>query len=232
VRYFTRIYVFAFSFTFYSISQAQHLPSTEEFQGLLTGCAIGVNLEVNTDLVGSIADIYRGDKTQGKLTIKNKTKFLELIPENDRLEAYKLYTACIKNILSKKSSNSYQPSYREPSEVEMKKAIIGIMQSRGGTMRNKNKIVVENPLNGMSIEIVDFEKLGCQPASYGTGYLCNFKSTTRLTAFSNEKSSAGQKHAQGVNLLLKLMMGGRDTTTETAIRRFIKGQGGWLVSEE
>lgn len=98
------------------ISHGTNLPTTEEFQSMLQGCAIGANIEVSADLMGSIATIYQGDKTQGKASIRSQTEFLKLIPEKDRLKAYELYTACMRDLLGRQpqvdSSRSHIASFR------------------------------------------------------------------------------------------------------------------------
>lgn len=81
-------------------SSAKDLPSTAEFTNLLRTCASNADIELTTDLVGSIATIYDGQRTQGTLSFKTSTAFLSLIPEAQRLEAYKVYTACILKIVN------------------------------------------------------------------------------------------------------------------------------------
>ncbi len=207
--------------------QAQDLPDTEVFLNSLTRCAIGSEIEVGVDLIGSISDIYEGDRSDGYLTIKNEAKFLEHFPIEDRLKAYQLYQECIVDYLDRLS---YQPGYKEPTSDEIRQAIYNVTESRGGVIRGDSEIIVENPLAGMSAEIVEFEKLGCQIADVGAGYFCNYLITIRYKLFSNERSSAGQAHADAITKLLNMMMGG-ETTTSTQVRRFIKADRGWLVSE-
>src|SRR5689334_27709 len=77
----------------------QNLPTTEQFSSMLASCAAGANIELKADLVGSITTIYQGQRTQGAASFQSSTEFLKLIPENSRLEAYKLYTQCIRNII-------------------------------------------------------------------------------------------------------------------------------------
>ncbi len=124
------------------------------------------------------------------------------------------------------------PSYDEPTELEMKRAIISLMKMRGGTETKPDTIAAENILAGAAVEIMEFEKLGCNAAAYGAGYFCNYRSKARMSFYSNEGTTAGDKHAQGVNMLMKFLMGGRDSSTETSTRRFIKGKNGWIASTE
>jgi hypothetical protein len=80
---------------------ADALPTTAQFSSLLTSCAAGSHIDVKADLIGSIATIYDGQRTQGAANFQTSTEFLKLIPENSRLEAYRLYTQCIKDIMPK-----------------------------------------------------------------------------------------------------------------------------------
>lgn len=123
------------------------------------------------------------------------------------------------------------PSYLEPTGVEMKSALLHEMQARGAVAKGPETVVFENPLAGMALDIVQFEKLGCAAAQSRPGYVCDYRYTYRVTAYSNEGSAAGDSHAQGVNLLMQLAMGGRDTQSGTTHRRFIKSGQGWVTSD-
>lgn len=124
------------------------------------------------------------------------------------------------------------PPYNEPTEKEMKNALIRAMQMRGGKLKTPDTIVSENSIAGMGVEILELEKLGCQPAKSGAGYVCNYRQTSRIAAYSTEGTSAGDQHARGVNTILKFMMGGRDTVSEIAKSRFLKSDIGWIASNE
>jgi hypothetical protein len=93
------------------LAYGQALPSTEEFQSLLTTCAQGSDLQIDTDIIGSVTSIYRGERTKGVASLKSQTRFLELFPPEDRLEAAKLYQACIINFLNR------SPSSQRPQSV-------------------------------------------------------------------------------------------------------------------
>jgi hypothetical protein len=83
---------------------AQGVPSTADFQNSLMTCAGGNTLTVDADLIGSIAKIYDGDRTQGKARIRNVGEFLNSLPEKDKLAGYQLYLKCIEQILPKTTS--------------------------------------------------------------------------------------------------------------------------------
>jgi peptidoglycan hydrolase-like protein with peptidoglycan-binding domain len=120
----------------------------------------------------------------------------------------------------------------EPTEEEMKEALLRTMQMRGGQRSGVNEIGANNAIAGMTMEIVEFTKEGCQPAVRGAGYFCTYTHTSRLSLHSNDGTAAGARHANAANFLLKGIMGGTDTHTGVATRRFVRTQKGWLVSEE
>ena len=81
-----------------SLAQPQ-LPTTEQFHDALATCATGLTVTISTDLIGSITDIYNGQRSNGAANFTTATKFLELFPEVDRTKVYELYTKCISSIL-------------------------------------------------------------------------------------------------------------------------------------
>ncbi len=120
----------------------------------------------------------------------------------------------------------------EPTEEEMKEALINSMVKRGGQRMPDGSVGVNNALAGSSIKIEELEKLGCKPAAYGAGYFCTYSVTTSVSMYSNEGTAAGDRHANGVNALLRFFNGGRNSNTETATMRFIRGKGGWVASKD
>jgi S1-C subfamily serine protease len=89
------------------VAQAQNansapLPSGPEFDNLLKTCALGANIEIKADLIGSIKTIYEGARTSGSASMLSSAEFLKQIPEKERLEAYRLYTECIFKIISRR----------------------------------------------------------------------------------------------------------------------------------
>jgi hypothetical protein len=83
-----------------SLSYAQaSWPTTEQFMSTLSVCALNLNLTIKGDLQGSIRTFYEGVKTQGELSNSTTTRFIDLFPESQRLDAYKLYTECVLKII-------------------------------------------------------------------------------------------------------------------------------------
>jgi hypothetical protein len=124
------------------------------------------------------------------------------------------------------------PSYPEPSEQEMRRAIERAMVQRGGTQTRPGEISVDNPINGMTLTITSFTKLGCEPAIQGPGYVCSYHFKSKMGAHSNEGTQQGDKHAAAVNKLLQAMMGGREEVADSATRRFLRMGDEWIMSKE
>lgn len=124
------------------------------------------------------------------------------------------------------------PPYAEPSEKDMQEALERSMEQRGASRRAPGEVVTENAISGMSFTITQFEKLGCEPANSGPGYVCTYGYSGKMKVYSNEGTVAGNRHAQGANTLLQILQGGREETGGTATRRFLKGKHGWIASME
>lgn len=120
----------------------------------------------------------------------------------------------------------------EPTEEEMKQAVIRSLQKRGATKRGENSVSVDNAIAGSSYRIEEFEKLGCKPANYGAGYFCTYGITTSLKMYSNEGSEAGDRHSAAVNMLMRTLTGGRDSLYDTVTSRFIRTKQGWIMSRD
>lgn len=98
-------------------ASAQSLPTAAEFQSLLTTCAQGSEVEINADIIGSATTIYEGERTRGAANLKSQTKFLELFPLADRLEALRLYNECIVQLMGQRQGLAAPPPYtpQQPS---------------------------------------------------------------------------------------------------------------------
>ena len=93
-------------YVFFSAAPARAeptLPTTEQFHDALATCATGLNVTITTDLIGSITDIYKGQRSSGAASFSTATIFLELLPDADRSKVYAIYTQCITEILHPRS---------------------------------------------------------------------------------------------------------------------------------
>ena len=71
-------------------------------------------------------------------------------------------------------------------------AVIGLeyMIEQGGTRKGPGEIAGESPINGVSMTITRFEKLGCEPAGDGPSYFCSYNFRANIRAFTKEKESS------------------------------------------
>jgi hypothetical protein len=76
-----------------------NLPSTEQFNSALGTCALGLDVSIGADLLGSVKSLYEGQRTSGAASFRTATKFLEQFPANDRTKAYQVYVGCVKDLL-------------------------------------------------------------------------------------------------------------------------------------
>jgi hypothetical protein len=112
LRLFVAIYVlsvFILGIAAKSWADEGRLPTTEEFNGALGTCAAGLDVTISADLLGSVASIYNGQRSNGAASFKTATKFLELFPERDRAKVYELYTKCISQILRVSAGEGLSP---------------------------------------------------------------------------------------------------------------------------
>src|SRR5262245_61175473 len=71
------------------------LPSSEEFGNAVYACALDSNINLSASALGSIKTFYEGQKTEGKASLTQSSKFLSMFPEGDRKDMYKVYVDCI-----------------------------------------------------------------------------------------------------------------------------------------
>jgi hypothetical protein len=125
--------------------------------------------------------------------------------------------------------NNYRPEPVEPTEAEMKAALIRTMQKRGGKLKPDGCVGVDNLIAGMCGKITDFEKLeGCKPATQGAGYTCTYNVTISLTAYSNEGTPDGDNHGRAIDSFIGLL--GGKSVNETQTSRFVRSKEGWIMS--
>jgi hypothetical protein len=99
------------------------LPDSSQFMGMLTTCAAGSRTRFEADLIGSIRGIYEGQKTKGYAQLRTESEFMRLLPEDQKLEGYRLYVECIKAIVidpaaSKvKAQFSFLEGYRRDTPI-------------------------------------------------------------------------------------------------------------------
>ncbi|MEH2534392.1 hypothetical protein V1277_006313 [Bradyrhizobium sp. AZCC 1588] len=80
-----------------SEAYAQSLPTPEQFNASLKECAARKDIKLSEDTLNSIMKVYSSETARPVLT--RSSEFLTLVPESDRLEAYRLHSDCIATIL-------------------------------------------------------------------------------------------------------------------------------------
>jgi hypothetical protein len=75
---------------------AQGLPTTDEFDAKIKGCAAVQKVRLAPDLVTAIATIYSAEPSK----FRSATEFLTLLPKELALEAYRFYQQCIGPVIS------------------------------------------------------------------------------------------------------------------------------------
>src|SRR5262245_45418159 len=114
-------------------AQAQSaLPTTQEFHGAVATCALGLDVTIGADLVGSIASIYNGQRSTGAASFRTATTFLQLFPESERTKVYELYTRCIARLVG------VSPVFpAEPPSLPAETTGLGVVcdELKGGTCR-------------------------------------------------------------------------------------------------
>lgn len=164
-------------------------------------------------------------KTPAKTVASNPSTGEKKAPASSAVAPESKPTAEEKPAAASKATNA------EPTEEEMKQAIINSAVNQGGEKTSGGAVAMNNAISGASMNIDDFEKIGCAPANYGVGYICTYNIRASLSFHSNQGTAAGDRHAQAVNTLARLLGGGRPKTTTTT-SRFVRTKNGWLVTKD
>lgn len=89
-----------------SYAEERKLPTTEEFNNLLSTCAAGARIEINGEIRGSFTSIYNRTTTDAKnLKIVTAADFLSSLRPEDKLAGFNLYYKCVVGILTGKPPN-------------------------------------------------------------------------------------------------------------------------------
>lgn len=118
----------------------------------------------------------------------------------------------------------------EPTEGQMREAILRAMQNRGGSRSGDASVSVDNALSGMSLTFTRFKKIACEKATSRAGYNCDYEFTVRMDAHSNEGTAEGDRHAAGVNALMGLF--GPREESGTGSKRFVLSDSRWVAINE
>jgi hypothetical protein len=98
---------------------AQAIPTPQEFASQLQTCSVDQRVDLSQDMIRSITGLYSGENS--RLIFRNVDEFIRIIPEADRIEAYRLYADCLTVILpqltSKMTGTSDIPLQSNPPPV-------------------------------------------------------------------------------------------------------------------
>lgn len=88
-------------------TRAQTPPTFDQFENGIRACIVSQHITLSADVVNSIVKLYGDQGASGVLS--SSDQFLQYVPDQSRLEAYRLYVDCIKKILSQDTSITSSP---------------------------------------------------------------------------------------------------------------------------
>lgn len=72
--------------------------SQSDLMSRVLACAQSADIDISANFQGSLESIFGdGESVDGKASWESQSEFLKLFPEDERLEAYQLYTECLKD---------------------------------------------------------------------------------------------------------------------------------------
>lgn len=127
-------------------------------------------------------------------------------------------------------NNNYRPD--EPTEAEMKEALLTVMEAQGGKRTADGVMEISNIIAGVSIKMSNFEKLGCAPPNYGPGYFCSYNVNVSMTFLSKGGGERAERQMDSFNFLIQWLMGGNGIMTERVTKKFVWSKNRWVISNE
>jgi len=203
--------------------------TADDLDSVVAQCGGGITISVDGQLQGKIADAYEESDLAGDEFVLNRSaSIFEDATPSERIPLLQIFTDCIKFAMSQKNG-SYVPTYPEPTEREM----LAAHQARFGSFLNEatGGAIVQNPINGIEMDIGHFEKHECRISTTSTGYSCTYSVRVDIGFFSNEGTSAGNDHARAVQSLFDLLSGGTTRPPSLNENRFFLSGDRWLVAE-
>lgn len=121
-------------------------------------------------------------------------------------------------------------SYSEPSEDEIKQALLAALRRFGATEKGAGTLVVENASVGLSLQFIRIKKVGCGLATPLAGYVCYYKPSAAFDWYSNRDSPEAVARAERFNDVLQRVFPPRTTSNGVAFaNRFVKNGDDWLL---
>jgi hypothetical protein len=76
---------------------ASNEPTPEEFDRAIKACAREQRIELSAELLGSVTRLYSGQNS--RLVFRSPAQFVLLMPEDARVDAYRLHADCITKVV-------------------------------------------------------------------------------------------------------------------------------------
>lgn len=126
------------------------------------------------------------------------------------------------------AARNHRPS--EPTEEQMKEALLSALEKRGGQRATDSSVEIDNSVVSVTFKIEKFEKHGCKLAANGVGYECTYIINTSTSFHSNDGTQRGNQQMEALNSLQGWL--GGNTVNEKVTRRFVWSKEGWILSNE
>jgi hypothetical protein len=133
-------------------------------------------------------------------------------------------------VAGKKTQASKAPGSVEPSEAEMKEAILSALEKKGGKRGPDDTIVFENFIAGVTYKIEKFEKLGCKPDGPGAVYECRYVIGISSSYHSTDGTGRGGEHAAALNRVMGGL--GANATDGISTSKFAWSREGWVIFQD
>jgi hypothetical protein len=133
-------------------------------------------------------------------------------------------------VAGEKTQASKAPGSVEPTEAEMKEALLKMGVKQGGRRGPGDTLIFENIIAGVTYKIEKFEKLGCKSDGPGAVYECRYVITMSQSYHSNDGTEPGREQMAAWNLLMSGV--GANIADGVATRKFALSSEGWMVFQD
>lgn len=99
MRYLSLFGVMVVSMAVSAERQVAAAPSTSTFMNVMTVCAAGSTIRIDSNIQGSLKTVYEGEVTKGRLIQEIIPEIAKILPKGD---IYEKYLGCVSNLLVEK----------------------------------------------------------------------------------------------------------------------------------
>jgi hypothetical protein len=96
-----------------SAAQAPSLPSQEDFDRALKACNNAQQINIASNILESLSKLYSSESA--RQVLRSPSEYLLLIPEDKRIDAYRLYAECITKIVPQIASATIPTPQMNPT---------------------------------------------------------------------------------------------------------------------